>query len=89
MRFPDLVTIVRPDDTDEYGNPAISFDTPVETSVQGFLVTQDMLLLPASADIRRGDRVKINGATYKADPEPVRSPSKRVLWQVKVEEVLS
>jgi hypothetical protein len=89
VRFPHPVTIIRPTGADEYGNAGASFDFTTETSAQGFeVVDGERLLLPASADVKVGDRVRVNGSTYAATPVEVRSPSRgRVLWDVALQEV--
>jgi hypothetical protein len=87
MRFPDDVVILRPQATDAYGNPGSSFVGAQQIPSTGFLVTPERLLMPATADLRDGDRVRVNGTTYRASVTPVRSPAKRVLWDVAVEEL--
>lgn len=88
MRFPDTVTILRPTQADEYGNPGASWDAPATFAAFGFLVGSD-LLMPPSADIRPGDRVRHAGKTYavQGDPLMLRSPSKAVMWSVKLDRV--
>lgn len=89
MRFPDPVVIVHPNDVDEYGNPAHSFDTPQRTNAAGFLVTEELILLPASAVVTEGDRLEARGRTFEAlDVDEVRSPAKTVLWTVKLRRIL-
>lgn len=87
MNYPDDVTVLRPAGVDEYGNAAHSFDVVTEIPTKGFLAKPDLLLLPPAADVRAGDRVRVNGATYAAKATPLRSPTKRMGWALEVEEV--
>ncbi len=88
MRFPHDVEILRPSGADEYGNAANDWSLATSTFVKGFeVVDGERLLLPASADVKEGDRVRVNGSTYAATPKIVRSPSKSVLWDVALQEV--
>ena len=84
MIFPDVVEI-RPAEPDEYGNPGAGPGRRV-ASVLGFLVSADVLLLPPSVvDISTRDRLVVNGTPYAIEQaDEKRSPSRRVLWLVKV-----
>jgi hypothetical protein len=88
VRFPDLVTVERSTAPDKYGNPGKSPAAPAVSTVSGFHVTEETLLLPPSADVREGDRLLIGGRRFAAvDVDEIRSPSRRVMWQVKTEAV--
>lgn len=84
MQLPDDVALIRPSGTDAYGNPDASFVNATETPTKGFQVRADLLMLPADADVRIGDRVRVNGSTYAVtdDPTVVRSPRRTVMVQV-------
>ena len=86
MRFPDAVTIRRPAGTDEYGNPGTSWAAPQELPAVGFLAGVTVFM-PPTADVQRGDRLRIAGRDYDVigEPDLVRSPSRPVLLLVKVE----
>ena len=68
--MPDEVTILRASGTDVYGNPDASWSAPTESTVKGFHVTRELILLPPDADVRIGDRVRVNGVTYAVEGEP-------------------
>lgn len=88
MRFPDDVEILKPNGSDHYGNPGRSWTDPTVLQVKGFEVKRgDTLLLPADSGIEEGDRVRLRGKTFRTDAEEIRSPSRTVLWHVKIEEV--
>ncbi len=88
MRYPHDVVLVRPSGQDEYGNASNDFSLASETPLKGFMVKPgERLLLPPSADVRDGDRVRVNGVTYSTDADEIVSPSKRVLWDLTLTEV--
>lgn len=88
MRFPDQTTISRSTGPDEYANPASDPDVAEDTELLGFLVTPELLLLPAEAVIAPRDRVRCRGRLYVArEVTEVRSPAKTVIWTVRVEEI--
>lgn len=96
MRFPDEVTITTAASTDEYGNPGESFEGASSSTTPGFFVSSNqpgdlanlLLLLPASAAIAPGARVAGRGKRYRAvEVDEVRSPSKTVLWTVRLMEL--
>lgn len=87
MKFPHTVTRLRPSGEDEYGNPDKSFADPDEGDAIGFMVSDDLLLCPASADVRTGDRVVVLGRTFAATVSTIRSPSKDVMLSVALDEV--
>ena len=88
MRFPDSVTLTPRRISDAYGNPGKAYAAPDPVQLRGFLVKEDLLLLPASADLAEGDRLETRGRTFEAvEVEEVRSPAKTVLWTVTVKEV--
>lgn len=72
----DPVVVLRAAGADEYGNPGRSWDAPTEASYLGFQASQEVLILPANADVRAGDRVRVNGVLFAVAGEPVaaRSP---------------
>jgi hypothetical protein len=82
VKFPDAVTILRAAGVDEYGNPG-SWDAPDEIAAIGFLLHRQ-IMLPASVDIRAGDRLATARGLFKVDGEPelLRSPSRNVMWNV-------
>ncbi|GAA4981248.1 hypothetical protein [Actinopolymorpha pittospori] len=82
--LPDEVTILRASGTDAYGNPGASWESPSTSTVRGFQVRRDQLLLPPDADVQLGDRVRVNGVTYAVEGEPnlVRSMRAAVLVTV-------
>lgn len=84
MKFPDEVTLLRASGADAYGNPVSDWSAPTETPTVGFLVRPTQLLLSPDADVRLGDRVRVNGVTYAVEGEPVpaRSPKKTILITV-------
>jgi len=84
VRFPDSVTVLRPEGPDEFGNPGSSFTSPTSTTTAGFAPDRSSLFLPAGTDVRLGDRVVIAGRTYavREEPEALRSPSRTVLLLV-------
>lgn len=88
MRFPDDVEILKPGGADHYGNPGRSWTDPIVVPVNGFEVKRDeTLLLPADSGIEEGDRVRLRGKTFRAEPQEIRSPSRTVLYNVTIEEV--
>lgn len=88
MRFPDAVTISRSTGPDEYANPASDPAVAEDVTIDGFLVTPELLLLPAEAVISKRDRVRCRGKLYVArEVDEVRSPAKTVIWTVRVERV--
>lgn len=88
MRFPDAVEILKPSGSDAYGNPGNSFEDPTIVAVQGFEVRRgELLLLPANSGIEEGDRVRLRGKTFAAEPTEVRSPSRTVVYTVDLKEV--
>lgn len=88
MRFPDEVKIVHPTGTDAYGNSlAASFDSSSSSSSPGFLVSDSLLLLPATAKASSGDRFVVNGRTFTGYVAPARSPSRTVMLLVTIKEV--
>lgn len=88
MRFPDTVTVLRPEGADEYGNADGSWSSPTPISGVGFMLAEKCLM-PANADVKRGDRLVVAGRTYDVigDPRRLRSPTKTVLTSVTVEPV--
>lgn len=60
----DPVTVLRASGADEYGNPASSWDAPATQSLLGFLASPEALILGPGADVRDGDRVRVNGTVY-------------------------
>ena len=86
MRFPHDVTIVRPQRSDEYGNPGTSFVNPDREQAKGFLATPTTLLMPADTVVSSGDRVEALGDEYLVEEAiPVRSPSRLILWRLNIE----
>lgn len=86
MKFPDAVTVLRPAGPDEYGNPGTSWASPLTLPAVGFL-SGDTVYMPPDSDVERGDRLRIGASDYDVIGEPnlVRSPSRPVLFLVKVE----
>ncbi|RLK22638.1 hypothetical protein DER29_0476 [Micromonospora sp. M71_S20] len=84
MRFPDTVEVLRPTGADEYGNPGAGPHAPAGTFA-GFL-SGDAVYGPPTADVQRGDRLRIGPDVYdvEGDPRRLRSPSKAVLTRVAV-----
>ncbi len=88
MRFPDTVKILRDVQADEYGNPRKSRTGAASTTLQGFLVTDERLLLPPAAQVARGDRVEARSRIFLVgNVDEIRSPAKTVLWSVTVKEI--
>ncbi|GAB1641766.1 hypothetical protein [Krasilnikovia sp. MM14-A1259] len=85
MKFPDVVTVLRPAGADEYGNPGSGWTSPAQLNGVGFL-TGDTVYMPPSADVQRGDRLRVTGRDYDVigEPDLVRSPSRPVMLLVKV-----
>lgn len=88
MRFPDAVTVLRPEGADEYGNADGSWASPTSTPAVGFMLAEKCLM-PADADVKRGDRLRVGAKTYDVigDPHIVRSPTRTVLTSVAVQPV--
>lgn len=86
MRYPDVVTILRPVTVDAYGNP--SWEDPDETAALGFLMHR-RIMLPPTVDIRAGDRIATARGLFRVEGEPemLRSPSRNIMWQVELERV--
>ncbi|MDG4801717.1 hypothetical protein [Micromonospora sp. WMMD980] len=75
---------------DEYGNRDGSWRDPLALPAVGFL-SGTTVFMPAGADVRRGDRLRIAATTYdiEGDPELLRSPSRDVLTLVTVRAIRS
>jgi hypothetical protein len=83
------VTILRATTTtDRYGNLTVTWSTPTETAVKGWIsqrsrseentqrdaqISDWVLFVPADTDIVGGDRVTWNGVTYEVDGPPWRA----------------
>lgn len=88
MNFPDTVVVLRPTETDAYGNDGVNYDGAEEHNEKCFEVVQGtMLLLPPSADVRQGDRYRLGDDTFAGDPALIRSPSAAKLWQIPISRV--
>jgi len=84
VRYPDEVTRLRASGEDLYGNPDRSFTNPGTATLDAFVMFQDegaRFFLPPGTDLRVGDRVTFDGATYEVQTKPkrVRSPSREVV----------
>ncbi|GAA0627320.1 hypothetical protein HPO96_36970 [Kribbella sandramycini] len=85
MNFPDTCEVLRPQGSDAYGNDLADFSDPLVIEQKCFHVIQGrQILMPRSADIQQGDRVRIDGETYAADADPIRSPSALKLYMLKL-----
>lgn len=90
--LPDDVTVIRRTGPDQYGNADGSWSSATELpTVKGFQVRRNTLLLPPTADIQAGDRVRVNGVTFDVDghPEVARSMRKAVLITAKLKDINS
>lgn len=88
MNFPDEVTVLRSTESDAYGNDLRDWTNPEEFVIKGFEVLEGrLLLLPPSAPVLPGDRFRVGGQTYAGTPDPIRSPSARKLYMIKLDPV--
>lgn len=87
MKFPDDVTVFRPYGEDFYGNPGNSWADPTVIEAKGFQASSALLLMPADADVKTGDRVEVRGRRYSAEVEIARSPGRDVLALVRLGEI--
>lgn len=80
MRFPDAVTRHRSAASDEYGNPASSWETGVATTTIKAFVTGDKALMPPGTDVADGDRLVYGTKTFDVvELDEIRSPARLVM----------
>lgn len=82
MRFPQVAVILRPQGADEYGNPTTSFTNAQRITTKALILRDDVMFLPAQADVRPGDRMEAEGRIYEAEPVAIRTPSGVKMWKV-------
>lgn len=88
MNFPDQVEVLRPNGADAYGNEGLNYEAATVTVQKCFHVLKGrQILMPRSADIVQGDRFRIDGDTYDAFIDPIRSPSALKLYMLKLTRV--
>lgn len=100
MKYPHVITILRPAGEDAYGNSNASWGNPSRTESVAFVVQRsstsgdsqtriNLALLPPDTDVLSSDRVAFDGKTYEVvgDVITASSPSKAVIKTATLREV--